>query len=594
MLDRDEDQDCFRPELPRCTYQEPNLPNARETQLTVLSLLRQAAFLRQAGRVAETAPIMRAATKLMPQNPDLQHDLALTLIHMEKLAEALPHLDAALALNPAHAPAHLNRGKVLERLGQPGFLQAYQRAAVLAPHVAEVHGRLASALEQEGHRGRALAAYRTAASLSPAGSVESHIYCARVALIEDDLGTAETALRAVLAIDPESAVARGMLGRVLSALGQFAQAERELETALRHNPASVALYYNLVQTRRLTADDAALIARMRGALTHRAPAAARMRLHHALAKAHDDIGDYAAAAAELGHAGALRAAHHPMDRAALRALTERIVQLFTPAYLARADHGRDLSPLPVLVLGLPRSGTTLTERILARHPAIAGAGEHGFWDSHGATLLSGLAAHRAADLRGDAATYLAALRAAAESRGCPRFIVDKNPFNHRWALLAHLALPNARIVHCRRHRADNALSIMMAALRPQALFGTAPEDLLFCIEQHDILMRHARAVLAPAQMYEVDYDALVTAPEAQIRGLLAFLGLEFDPACLAPELDERAVMTASVWQVRQPINTQSIGRWRHYAALLEAFAPPAPSAAGMPPPSYNDAAQTPH
>jgi len=150
--------------------------------------------------------------------------------------------------------------------------------------------------------------------------------------------------------------------------------------------------------------------------------------------------------------------HHPVDRAALSALTDRMIGLFTGAYLARVDHRRSPSDLPILAIGLPRSGTTLAHQILSRHSDVAGAGEVQFWDAAGPLALEAMRPGEAADLTSVAADYVARLGLQA---GAATRVVDKNPFNFRWALLVHLALPNARIVHCRRHPADTCLSIMM-------------------------------------------------------------------------------------------------------------------------------------
>jgi hypothetical protein len=291
-------------------------------------------------------------------------------------------------------------------------------------------------------------------------------------------------------------------------------------------------------------------------------------LRLALAHAFDDAGDYAAAMAETDQAGRLRARDHQMDRAALTALTDRMIGLFTRAYLARADHRGSPSDLPILVLGLPRSGTTLTHQILSRHPEVAGAGEVQFWDAAGPPALEAMRPGEAANLAAVASDYVTRLSLQA---GAALRVVDKNPFNYRWALLVHLALPNARIVHCRRHPADNCLSIMMTPLRPQPLFSMARDDLLFCLGEYRRLMAHVGAVLPSARYHELHYEALVTDPEAQTRALLNFCGLRFDDACLAPERNRHVVRTSSVWQARQPIYTGSVGRWRNYAPWLAEF-----------------------
>ncbi len=533
-----------------------------------IALLIKADGLRRAGLLAESLVTLQQAVLLLPQTAELHHDLALTQLMLGQVEAALPSLSRALALNPRHGPANLNMGKALERLGRKGFAAHYRAAVDAMAGSAEAHARLASSLEQVGQRGEALRLYRQAALLSAQGDFDGLIYAARAAFITEDLDAAEQALRAALVLKPQHASARGMLARVQNARGAFSEAEAALEAALVDRPDDVSLYYNLVKTRRIVAADAPLIARMRAAREVPAPALARLNLHHALAKALDDTRDYAGAAEAMRTASAIRAEHYPMDRARLRAETDQTIALFSAAFLARAGHSRSASSVPILVLGLPRSGTTLTERILARHSRVAGAGELGFWSTMGAGLVAGMRADAGANLTQTAAGYLAQLRAAG---GDAPHVVDKNPFNYRWALLAHLVFPQARIIHCRRHPGDTALSIMMAALRPQPLFGTSRDDLLFCMDEYRRLMAHARENLPADRFYELDYEKLVAAPETEIAALLAFCGLDFEPACLHPEQDARAVMTASVWQVRQKINDASAGRWRNYMELLTPF-----------------------
>ncbi len=441
---------------------------------TLDGVLRQVAALRQAGRLAETVPLLEHAVALAPTDADVRNDLGLTLVHLGQAPRALTCFEAALAVAPQHARALLNRGKVLEQLGRPGYADAYKRAVEADPTLAEAQARLASVLEQAGQRGAARTHYQQAAALAPAETAAGQLYRTRVAMTADTLAASEQELRALLAGQPDAPATLAMLGRVLSVRGDFAAAEEAFEQALRSNPAEIVLYFDLVRTRRIGPADGALIARMRQALEQPAPVPARLRLLLALAKALDDCTDYGGAAAALREAGTLRATHFPLNRPALRAHTDRCITLFTPAFLARPGHKRTASTLPVLVLGLPRSGTTLVERILGRHPAIAGAGELSFWEQAGPALLGTLQPNADANLTAQGEAYVARLRHAATH--ATALVVDKNPLNFRWALLAHLALPIARIIHCRRGAADNALSNMLAALQPQPLFSSAPDD----------------------------------------------------------------------------------------------------------------------
>ncbi|MEJ0049549.1 MAG: sulfotransferase [Rhodospirillales bacterium] len=222
-----------------------------------------------------------------------------------------------------------------------------------------------------------------AASLAP-GSTAALMDAARAALIDNDIDEAEPLLRQVLARQPDAASARGHLAHILRARGDFAAAAAELEQAIASRPEFIGLYDDLVQAR--GGADPALVARMRAASTQHAPLPQRIKLHLALARALDHAGDYAEAAAELQNADALRAIDNPFDRAALARQHDQIVALFTQAYMASPYHHGSPSDLPILIVGMPRSGTTLLEQILASHPAAAGAGEVHFWEAQGPRL----------------------------------------------------------------------------------------------------------------------------------------------------------------------------------------------------------------
>lgn len=508
---------------------------------------------------------MQQALRLAPGNAAVQHDVGLALLDMRQPALALPHFETAARLNPTLGLAHFRIGIVRDMLGQPGAAAAYAAAIAATPALAEPYACLAALRELEGQTEIALGLYRQALARAQPGSIQALIYTARIAMLEDDLPAAQTALHAALARPGCPASARSMLANILVAQGDFPAARAQAEAALQANPREAGLFYTLQQMRDPAAPDDGLLPRMRDALALPLPPDPRIRLHLALARRLDQTGDTQGAIDQIEAAGALRARHFPFDPQALRAHTDRMIARFTPAYLARPDHQVSASPMPILVLGLPRSGTTLTAQCLARHPAIASAGEVSFWDPAAARLLPTLHPDRGADLTGLADAYRARLRQAGATAS---HVVDKNPFNFRAALLAHLALPRAKIIHCRRRQVDTALSIMMTALRPHRLFSTAPRDLALCLAEYRRLMTHTRAVLPAAVFHELDYETLAADPEQAIRVLLDFLELPFDAACLSPERDSAAVRTASAWQVRQPINARSVGRGAAYAGWL--------------------------
>jgi len=221
---------------------------------------------------------------------------------------------------------------------------------------------------------------------------------------------------------------------------------------------------------------------------------------------------------------------------------------------------------PLLIVGLPRSGTTLVEQILSAHPSVAAGGELQFWrlralelESDRNALLDPRALARSAN------DYLGLLEQIGP--GAAR-VTDKAPLNFEALGLILSALPKARVIHCRRAPVDTALSIYFTEFASSLGFAFDRADIVHAWREYRRLMDHWRSVLPSHRMLEIDYEALVTDPEPHIRRLVAFAGLEWDEACLAPEHNARVVKTASLWQVRQPIYRTSLQRWRRYEPWL--------------------------
>ena len=221
---------------------------------------------------------------------------------------------------------------------------------------------------------------------------------------------------------------------------------------------------------------------------------------------------------------------------------------------------------PVFVVGMPRSGTTLVEQIVSSHPLVAAGGEREYWVRNGRTWEeSGEGGLTEAAIHRLATDYLAELRRVAPDAAR---VTDKLPYNFLWIGLIHLALPNARIVHCRRHPVDTCLSIYFTHFARRANFGSDRGDLVCEYRQYERLMAHWRAVLPADRFLDVDYETLVADQEAGTRRLIEFCGLAWDDACLRPEGNRRVVMTASSWQARQPVYRSSVARWRNYEEWL--------------------------
>ncbi|HLZ83660.1 MAG TPA: sulfotransferase [Caulobacteraceae bacterium] len=466
------------------------------------------------------------------------------------------------AIENSRAQAQFRRGLKLERDGHiEEAVNVYKVAATFTATASEANSRLGHMLLASGRAGEAADALRLAATADP-DSAERRLDLARALLIEKKNVEAEVEVRRVLLADPRSSDGYWLLGRTLAEGGRFAEARAALEQAVSLNPRQGGAYFDLTNSYTLTEADRPLIAQMLAASRSVAETDQRIRVHFALGKAFDDLKDYGSAMQHFATANRLKKAMCKLDREALAGRIDGAIERFTPAYLASHSEDGDNSRLPVLVLGMPRTGSTLVEQIISSHADVAGAGELQFWPELERALerLSPIA--RIADFQRVAAKdCIAVLRSIAPAASR---VVDKNPFNFLRVGLIHLVFPRSVIIHCRRNPIDTCLSIHSTYFRTSPEFSTDQEDLVFYYNQYLRLMGHWRAALPAGRMIDVDYEELVANPEAMSRRLVAACGLPWDDACLRPERNERVVRTASKWQARQTITQASAGRWRRY------------------------------
>jgi tetratricopeptide (TPR) repeat protein len=473
----------------------------------------------------------------------------------------------AVAAEQGRIADALRRGLTLERQGRiTEALAAYQFAAGAEP---EARSRMGHLLAGLGRWPEAVAAFRTAGAEGT--STERRLDAARALLFDEREDEAADALRGIVADDPRSADAWRMLAHVRTQAGAFEDAAAALDRSLAINPRQGAAWYELAHTRRLTEEDRPLIARMLAAVRGAEIADEKVRLHLALGKAFDDLDDPRNAMRHFIEAARTKAPLAPFDRERMVRRVDALIAGFSSEFVARHAADGDPSRLPVMVLGQPRSGTTLVEQILSCHPAVAGAGELFFWLQRDPLLAPATTAASLARTARDALAHLHALAPEAER------VIDKNPFNFFRAGLIHIVFPRATIIHCRRQPIDTCLSILGAYLQPRPDFPATPGDLVFYQQQCARLADHWRAVLPAERFIDVDYERLVAEPEAVARSLVGAMGLAWDEACLRPELNLRSVRTLSKWQVRQPIHRKSVERWRRYEPWLGDLAVLAPA-----------------
>jgi tetratricopeptide (TPR) repeat protein len=537
----------------------------------VAPLLALATQWLRAGRPADAIAPLRDAALIEPFNAIIQHDLGLACLEVGSVLEAVAALQRAVASNPRYADAYFRLGIAFEKLGNiGGAIAAYDRATRLLPSLTEAWFRAGGLVYTLGHRDEAIGCFRRAAATG--GNTRfGRLGKAQALLAEDRNQEAEQVLREALVADPMNAIAYDSLGNLLSEFGRFDEARACFERAIAIAPLLAGSYYDLVRCRRVTSDDDGLLQRMEAALaTPGLEAVQRLRLHLAIGKASDDLGDYALAMRHFDSAATVRRGFAPFDSAAFSIEIDRLIARCTPELMARAPELGSCDATPVLIIGMPRSGTTLVEQIVSMHPEVEAGGELNFWNERGPTWhCSSASGDETPFVAKDfiakaAADYLGLLRGIAPAER----VTDKMPFNFLWAGLIHLAFPRAIIIHCRRSAVDTALSIHQTHFHLGLAFPTGGTELVEYFRCYQRLTDHWRRVLPADRFLEVDYEELTRAPEPVIRRIIAACGLAWHDECLRHERNPRAVKTPSKWQTRQPIYRTSVARWRRYEPWL--------------------------
>jgi tetratricopeptide (TPR) repeat protein len=534
-----------------------------------------AGLLRAEGRSDEAVAEAKHAVRLQPDDPGSHNNLGLSYLTAGRVPLAINHFKQAIALRSDAAMFHHNLGLAFEQQSRDlEALAAFRHALSLDSGHAETFTHLGRLLYQHGEPEEAARCYERAAVLQPDATIAA-INRAEALIQHGRAVEAELCLRRALAADARSDLGHQVLGVLLQRLGRFDEATASLERAIELQPKRISAYVALVRSKRIGPADDQLVQGMLalvddGTLTGHD----RSRLHYALGKAYDDLGDCASAIRQFDRAHVIEVDHMRhggrfFDRRNHKAGVDRTIAGFTAGFFVHRRAEGAASDLPVLIVGMPRSGTTLVEQILSSHREIGGAGELSFWTDRRA--LAGLALSGALQsdrLRRLADDYIALLRAAAPAA---RRVTDKMPANFLVLGLVHLVLPQARIIHCRRNPIDTCLSIYATAFGNPLDFAHDRRDIVFYYEQYDRLMTHWREVLPADCLFEIDYEALVADPAAVTRAMIAFCGLDWDDACLSPEHSDHIIMTPSVWQARQPVYRDAADRWRRYESWLGDF-----------------------
>jgi tetratricopeptide (TPR) repeat protein len=526
-----------------------------------------AVTLQRMGDHAAAEARYRQALLLRPQSTGVEFNLAVLLGHTGRYAEALEIAGRLLVREPKMIPAYLLASALEGETGRhAAALARVRQALAIAPGDTGILLRQAEVLLQTGDYATALKVCDQILAKDPANSKTLHIR----ALALQGLDLCPEALQAfeqAEAASPATASIMASHAWLLAEMGRKPEAITMIDQALARDPGDVKSWYEKASLTRFKADDPALTAMARLADRPGTAYPDRIKLCFALGKATLDLGDGAQAFARLDEGNRLKRAILDYEPDADARHIRDIAQAFPAETLARLHGTGPASNQPVFIFGMPRSGTTLLEQILASHPHVHGMGEPPYLTSLAGApgFLESVAALTpgAAALLGQ--RYLASSSPAGHGR--PR-LVDKTPSNFLHAGLISVILPGAKMIHCRRDPLDTCMSCYSLLFASGYQYSYDLAELGAYYRLYLELMAHWRRVLAPDRFLEIDYESLTRDGGEEVRKILDFLELPWDAACLRSHETKRRVTSASLDQVRAPVYQTSIGRARAFLPWL--------------------------
>jgi tetratricopeptide (TPR) repeat protein len=531
---------------------------------------------RRAKRMDEAINYYRAASKVNPQNHEAICNLSAGLVEEERFTEARPLLENLLADNPKYPEAQCNMGFVLKGLNHnKRALSCFNAALSLRHEYAEAYSGIAGIEKDDDRLDSANQHIQKALEIDPNNAA----FYSLSGSIKGNLGqndAAKEAYQKALSLDVSLHGAYIGLGELQNKLGELDAAKKNLSHAIKLRPQSIPARCGLMYAGKCSQQDDNL-QKMIELLssTNEMTDDDTMQLYFAIGKGFDDIGHYDEAFSYYMKGCKLKRSTFSYTPDDINNLVKQLARLFMPETFQRfANQGHD-SQLPVFIVGMPRSGTTLTEQIIASHPQVHGAGELddliyivqrqtelGACQPYPVNLQNLSASH----LHDWGHDYLTNLQNKAPDA---LRVIDKLPMNYLNIGLIHCLFPNARIIHLNRQPLDTCVSCFSRLFRHNCQhFSYDLNDLAQYYLSYEKMMQHWRSVLPPGVMLDLHYESLVESTEQQARQLIDFCGLDWHDDCLNFHQNKRAVQTASQIQVRQPIYRGAVNRWKRYEKFL--------------------------
>lgn len=478
-------------------------------------------------------------------------------------AEAAALYEEAVELDASHAEALNNLGSALSHLGRyEEAEQCFRQAIAVKPNFSDPHCNLGILLRQKSRLSDSEAFLRRALKLRPT-DVDARINLGLTLVFLGRLRDARACFEKVLKTTPRSVLALFGMGQIAAAEGRFEDAEATYRRIVELNPKMTNAWAALPLTRTMTEADAEWLKGAQEIAASKIHPLEEANLRFAMGKYCDDVHDFAQAFQNFKRGNELmKTAAEDYDRKQRSQLVDELIRVYSRESISNIGAAGSSSAKPVFVVGMPRSGTSLAEQIIASHPSAYGAGELSFWDSPtliGAGILSETARPKVAE------QYLRILQSL--SANASR-VVNKAPTNSDFLGIIYSVFPNARVIYMRRDPIDICLSCYFQQFLTGMNFAFDLTDLVHYYREHRRIMAHWRAVLPAGFIFDLPYEELVVDQETWSRKMLDFIGLEWNARVLEFHTTRRPVTTASVRQVRQKIYKGSVARWHNYEKFI--------------------------
>jgi len=561
-------------------------------------------------RFEEALPYFQTAVQLKPDHFEAHNNMGLTLQSLEKFDEAITCFQHALKVRPDLAEAHNNMGNLFYQQGRmedalssldkalkikPDYVEAlnnmgnifnlmyrldeavacFQKAVALNPDNAETYNSLGNAFQGHGKLMEAISCFEKALEVRP-DFAPSYYYKGNVLVYLGKMDEAIGCYEKALDVMPDFAMAAAGKARVLMRKGKFGDArkyllhliqsgEKDTEVALAH--ARVSGYFKEYEE---------AVSVLKDALSRESAGSGRLaRIHFALGELYDKTENYDNAFHHYEQGNALKPVHFDAEKH--ENYISSMIEVYNPVKKSHLPKAANSSDLPIFIVGMPRSGTTLTEQILSSHNRVFGAGELPdignimqqlrFAQDMRSPRPENLKSLTSQGLNSFADAYLKMLRKLSDDAFR---VTDKMPNNFLYLGLIRQLFPNAAIIHCVRDSRDIALSVYFQNFLASHTYAFDLRNIAVYHNEYKRIMHHWKEVFG-ISMLEVRYEELIENQEAVSREIVAHAGLEWDDRCLCFHKSGRAVATSTYHQVREPVYTRSAGRWKNYEKHLKAL-----------------------